>query len=723
MSESVESVPWFLDDPLDSANERPDALGRDQFYNGVVDVINGIGAQASSTVMALIGPWGSGKTSLVNLIRRDLQSESAPLPWKLVDFNPWNYQDQASLQIGFFVELSGAQPKRLGWTNARRRLAAFGNSIAPLASIGALAGFNASELVRGASSLLAGNRSPSVLRRKAEKSLRRSKFPILVILDDLDRLDPEELLLVFKLVRLVGRLPNVHYLLCYDEASLEDLLSRTGLVGGEPTARSRDYLEKVVQVRLDLPILRDSQALGLTNARLGELLGSQEVELTELETQRFSRLFFSHLSARLTTPRAINRYFAQLSTFFRNVHREVDVIDYLLLTWIRTAEPGVYALLQRRKSDLVGYRRSFGRRDDSVLNSEQAEWRAEIVASGTRVQDVAGVAAVLSDLFPAFHAAWRAKEHTSSNSGPRRVAHPDYFDRYFNFGVPPEDIADSEVSAAIDQINSGEEQTEARRFTLMLSTDPALIASKLLFAHEAQQLDPRQFLIWLADNFLSIQTVNDLLTPQDRLRGLAGVLMQEVREEHLARLLQRMCQSQSGLVLTTFAYASLRGVGEDGVPGRETQELDRQMGAALARGFEANANIDAFEFPSHLWSLIWLWQQIHAESAGVWIEQQLRSARWTLLDTVSKFVGTSRLVGGVGPSAVSLADLDTALIDRLLGINRVLTELSAQIDGATDRPPERHELPPTPDNRRLLALAALKRLRAKIRSGESTEPG
>lgn len=64
-----------------------------------------------------------------------------------------------------------------------------------------------------------------------------------MILDDLDRLAPDELLLVFKLVRLIGRLPNVYYLLCYDEQTLLDTLSRSALVGGSE-GRAREYMEK-----------------------------------------------------------------------------------------------------------------------------------------------------------------------------------------------------------------------------------------------------------------------------------------------------------------------------------------------------------------------------------------------------------------------------------------------------------------------------------------------
>lgn len=80
--------------------------------------------------------------------------------------------------------------------------------------------------------------------------------PILVVVDDLDRLTAEELLAAFKLVRLVGRFPHVHYMLSYDEHTLIVLLDHTDLVSASDERRGLDDLEKIVQVRIDMPLLR-----------------------------------------------------------------------------------------------------------------------------------------------------------------------------------------------------------------------------------------------------------------------------------------------------------------------------------------------------------------------------------------------------------------------------------------------------------------------------------
>ncbi|MFD4814547.1 P-loop NTPase fold protein, partial [Streptomyces sp. NPDC058418] len=113
-------------------------------------------------------------------------------------------------------------------------------------------------------------------------------------MDDLDRLTPEELLVVFKLVRLVGHLPGVYYLISFDERTLLDVLQRSELVGNsEP--RAREFLEKIVQVRLDLPAFRERDADLLVDRSLAAVLASHSLTLTPGEQQRLSEAYYQHL--------------------------------------------------------------------------------------------------------------------------------------------------------------------------------------------------------------------------------------------------------------------------------------------------------------------------------------------------------------------------------------------------------------------------------------------
>ena len=85
-------------------------------------------------------------------------------------------------------------------------------------------------------------------RRKIEKALSALNEPIVVVLDDIDRLATSEIRDVFKLVRLTANFPNIIYIVAFDRDRVEKAFDEQGVPG-------RDYLEKILQVAFDLPVV------------------------------------------------------------------------------------------------------------------------------------------------------------------------------------------------------------------------------------------------------------------------------------------------------------------------------------------------------------------------------------------------------------------------------------------------------------------------------------
>jgi predicted KAP-like P-loop ATPase len=81
----------FADDPITSKGE--DRLNRDLFALQVAKVCKSVAEESSSSVVALVGAWGSGKSSLLALVAEDLRKEK----WSVAEFNPWLLSDIESL--------------------------------------------------------------------------------------------------------------------------------------------------------------------------------------------------------------------------------------------------------------------------------------------------------------------------------------------------------------------------------------------------------------------------------------------------------------------------------------------------------------------------------------------------------------------------------------------------------------------------------------------------
>jgi predicted KAP-like P-loop ATPase len=99
-SPSVAEPVAFADTDIKSASE--DRLSRAPFAKRVADLIKGIPQGADSTVIGVIGPWGGGKTSILNLIRAELSQDKA---MGLAQFTPWAVGDSNALMVEFFATL------------------------------------------------------------------------------------------------------------------------------------------------------------------------------------------------------------------------------------------------------------------------------------------------------------------------------------------------------------------------------------------------------------------------------------------------------------------------------------------------------------------------------------------------------------------------------------------------------------------------------------------
>ena len=389
--------PFSADRPIRSKSE--DLLGRAAFAESLAAVVEGWTGN-DSLVVALYGPWGIGKTSIKNMVLEHLRRGGADAP-TIVEFNPWQWAAQDQLAEAFFREIALGLGKKDKTKEAKQRaehLFAYatylnvGSHIASgvrtlLASAVAVAGFfglggaflNASwlrpymavggvialtfagfikwsadfaEKAASAFSSLQKLREKSLQETKAEVAdlLRPLKSPILVVMDDLDRLTADEVRVVFQLIKANADFPNLVYLTLFQrdivEKNLEKLTSGSG----------KDFLEKIVQVGFDVPQVEQSKLQRVLFAGLNEALADPKFS-KNFNPGRWANLFPSGLAPYFRTLRDVYRYLGVLDVRISGMaprgSLEVNPIDLIALEVLRVFEPGVYHLLPGSKERLT----------------------------------------------------------------------------------------------------------------------------------------------------------------------------------------------------------------------------------------------------------------------------------------------------------------------------------------------------------------------------------
>lgn len=411
------------DAPIQFPSE--DLFGLDPFARALANSIASMAAP-DGMVLAINGTWGSGKSSAINLVRHHLSETFKEGKIVPVTFNPWWFAGSDSITLAFFQELKSAIGPSLS-SRARKALSAIGQQVS---SIGSFAGALGNLKFPGLGSAISfgskwvgdiSKRTKTVEQEHKEVSeaLANQDKLFLVIIDDIDRLSPDDALTMFRLVKSVGRLPRVIYLLAFDRALAERAASE------KFPSEGAAYLEKIVQTSFDIsPPRPDELRNRLLNAAIiivGQPSNSDAV--------RFMNVYIDVVCPIIHTPRDITRLANDLIATWPSVSGEVDKADFIALAAIRLFAPEIYFSIQRNPEKLCGVRERHGYREDNIqqqyddlfqLNSfgddEKQEWRQ-----------------ALRRLFPRLDSIWSNTWHSDDDSYRRRrlLCSKEHFRTYF----------------------------------------------------------------------------------------------------------------------------------------------------------------------------------------------------------------------------------------------------------------------------------------------------
>jgi hypothetical protein len=419
-----------------------DRLDRGRFVKMVAASINSCGIGQASTVFGLAGAWGSGKSSLIELITNQLDPG-----WKVAVFSPWAMPNSAGIAPEFLSALSAAvDAKSNAALKAVRRYAKLGTPfLAAVPVVGFALGKSADVFV----DRFTGGQPWHVEFQRLADELARMDRRVLIVADDIDRLDADELLEFLKVVRLLGRFPNVHYLIAYDQGTVDQLLASKGIEG-----KTSSFMEKIVQYPFELPPISSANKHRELANVFTSILTAHGLELDDANSERASELL-GVLAPALDTPRAQARFANQLSIYARMIDLgEVDPVDFFALTYIRVACHRLYEEMPEWAAAL----RSGDRRTSSTTTEKitTAEW-TELIAAVTGPRMAGVYQQLLAFLFPGVE----TNSFVSHRPHPKALFDPQYFERYFIFGVAPDDVSDRLVARALEELVAGDVESES----------------------------------------------------------------------------------------------------------------------------------------------------------------------------------------------------------------------------------------------------------------------
>ena len=243
-----------------------DLFGIQVYQNALIKYIK---LTDTPITIALQGEWGSGKTSLMNLLRYNLcDVDSAP--YYPIWINTWQYSlmktpSQAIISIleGIINQIGALNPNTQRWAESKRKI---GGLFKKMAVAGTKAAVGAVGIDSGlVDEVLDGNDSAAsdimqlkeeiakLIADALEKDSTKQGFTFYI--DDLDRIDPPVAVEILELLKNIFDLEKCIFILAIDyDVVIKGLKPKFGELTEANEREFRSFFDKIIQLPFSMPV-------------------------------------------------------------------------------------------------------------------------------------------------------------------------------------------------------------------------------------------------------------------------------------------------------------------------------------------------------------------------------------------------------------------------------------------------------------------------------------
>ena len=416
---------------------KEDLLGRAKVANELSREIKSYKNEDSLTI-GIVGKWGSGKTSFINMILENFEEND---DYIIIKFNPWNISSRKQLISDFFLQLSnniekkgsneiiGAIGKSLGTLSKFFKPLGFIPPLSVLSTIGDITE-KASEFIN--EYVESEKEDLKSLKDNINNKLTNLNKKIIIVIDDIDRLCDEEIREIFQLVKSIADFKNTIYILSYDREIVTKALDKTQQGKGE------EYLEKIVQVPLVLPYISKNDLDKIFINRLNIIINIPD---EEYDNSYFSEIYYNGLAENFENLRDIERYMNVFSLGINLAKEELNINDYIVITLIKVFEPDLYEYIKNNKEYFSGTK------FDEFLNKDKKEILTELerIYEKLKKLEKRKIKRLMEVVFPKLEVTTYDEGFIDIWGKTRRIATPVYFESYFRLDFPEDEIKKSEI--------------------------------------------------------------------------------------------------------------------------------------------------------------------------------------------------------------------------------------------------------------------------------------
>lgn len=419
---------FFIDAPL--KRQGIDLLGYKPYAESIAEKVNK-SVFENAFAIGVTSNWGGGKTSFFNMIEERLDTSIVK-----IHFSAWRSNTPQSIIRDFFQTVKESFSKYS--TELSQLLNNYSEKIIEL---------DDNAVAKSVKLLFSSTKEKSLERlfKQINETIERSGKRLVIFIDDVDRLDSQEVFEVIRLIRNTANFYNTCFIVAYDRTYILNALKSMDIHHHET------FLEKIFQLEITLPYFEKRILIDHFISNMKKTFPNRnefEIENTVLKKEG-DKVFFLEW---IHTIRDVTRLSNSILLNIKNIETEVDLIDFIRIEILRFKYPSVYEILFKMndlifevkysnysRKERLALRKSAIQENETVLEKYLTDKKDKLAIE---TEEIGKILDFVSDIFSdeiriTFGNTYVAPSHLA-------ITNNDRFPLYFAYGLVPSLLSERE---------------------------------------------------------------------------------------------------------------------------------------------------------------------------------------------------------------------------------------------------------------------------------------
>ena len=276
-------------------------------------------------VISLEGKWGVGKTTILQNVKKLIKENQEDIV--IIDnFEPWMYGNEQSLVNNFFNSLLKSDNVKVNSSEIRKSISVLSRAI-----------INSSVKSNLFEKMFLSEKTVQESKEQINEYLRLCGKKIVFVIDNLDRVEDEKVLFLFRLIGTVLNFDRVIYVVLFDPNKVEKIFN-------EKLNIDYRYLEKIIQMQISVPE-NDSATIGRVVQRCTQNL-LRAYNLSDEQLEDYTE-FIECLCENIKDIRDYKRIVNSIIVKSLQNHSSLSKRDLLIMEYIKMSCFPLYQIVYR----------------------------------------------------------------------------------------------------------------------------------------------------------------------------------------------------------------------------------------------------------------------------------------------------------------------------------------------------------------------------------------